>query len=762
MKYPSFRHLSQVAASVSMIIALSACTKNASPVVTPEPTASVISTENLKTNASPINDMVANMRVIRNDKLKSEIDGINILGASTGDASKFLKTSAAIDERVVYQGKFPTSDVDVYTTDAANDTLIVGLPIGDLGEERILGGVITAVSAFDNEDLGNLKLSDFPMTHGKLMIANLDTNAPQLLMVGCLNDCSEVSPRLPLFAFPITAIDSKSNLLMIDISAVGRNLDFMAIADPDGEGTGLKSTGSVAKSFDYSSQTIVFDIESKMTAADPENNPLPDTTITVRWYLKSSSAFDSAFTPRKATEGVGFFMSDTAKDPNIKRWSLARYGDAGIKYYLKHIPTEWQPAFASAFDEWNEKFQATFGRKIFDYEFIPEGDARNDLLVTGDIRYNIVEWDLNNLATYGGLGPCESNEYTGETISSNVLIQGPTIMKLYTDWYKVSDQVKDLQARGKTAEAATLLRDFSHDADASVKAAEKSRLTLGKNKSFKIHSQLPEIADPYAQRNDFDELPPNVDFKTYMYGYFHDMLTHELGHNLGLRHNFRGNMGATDTGVKGSTSRSVMEYLGRRYRYLDGVGEYDVMALQYGYTGVKPTHTDWFCTDEDKWSPKSTKSAECSADDATSDPFNFFEWRLTRALDYLTARGESYAPVWAPTDMARELGIALNGMLSYASANDASAAAWTNFFSKPARPADSKGLTTFVVARLKQQLCDPNLDLVIAGKYDPAAQALTKKQIEALREIAINLFSKNGVDLGFDISCAPATAVATK
>ena len=257
-----------------------------------------------------------------------------------------------------------------------------------------------------------------------------------------------------------------------------------------------------------------------------------------------------------------------------------------------------------------------------------------------------------------------------------------------------------------------------------------------------------------AQRNDFEDLPPNVDFKTYMNGYFHDMLTHELGHNLGLRHNFRGNMGATDTGVKGSTSRSVMEYLGRPYRYLDGVGEYDVMALQYGYGNVKPAHLDWFCTDENAWNADdATTSPECTIDDATSDPFTYFEFRLAKTLDRISARGQAYAPVWKIDDMASQLGAASKGLLSYALISDQNSTL-TNFNGKVGRPTDVKSMKPFVVARVKQQLCDPNLDLVIAGKYDTASQNLTRENIKLLREKILSNFQKAGIDLGFDVNCS--------
>ena len=724
---------------------------------------SIVNDRNIVTNGAAADRMVEGYRVVRRDVLQAQIQseaqarsGVQgLLSASNGAASAFLKKSSAL-AKDIYEGtaSLPSAASASTTASApAQDSLILGLPFGILGDERVFGGVITQVSNHDDENLGNLKLSDFPMIHGRLFVSGLDGNSPQVVFVGCVNDCSETTQRVPLIGFPIVAVDADQKLLMIDLSAVGSDLDLISMMDPDGSATGLKSVSTVAKSFDFSLQTLVFDVESKLTAVDPANHPMPDMTLTVRWYLNTSAAFDPSFVSRSAIPGVGFFMTSHAATPKITRFSLARFGDQGIKYYIKNVPAEWQPAFASAFDEWNETFQKLFGRKIFDYEFIAQDDPRNALLVTGDIRYNIVEWDLTNKASYGGLGPSFANQYTGEHLAADVLIQGPTIIQLYSDWFKLADQVKVLQAQNRNAEADALLKRFSSQADAGIVKTAKHSLKLG-TQSFTIRSELAGLEDPHAERNDFDELPPNVDFKSYMNGYFHDMLTHELGHNLGLRHNFRGNLGATDTGEPGSTSRSVMEYLGRGFRYLDHVGEYDRMAIRYGYGNIKPDHLDWFCTDEDAFDPSNpATSPECSADDATQDPYAFFEQRLAKAIDYLTARGRADAPEWTQADLTNELGVALKGLMSYAILTPGNAASLTNFFGKDERPSDQAGVKEFVVARVRQQLCDPSLDQVIASKLDAAAQAKTRTNLEKLRETALNLFQSQGIALGFDVDC---------
>src|SRR5690606_14843403 len=99
-------------------------------------------------------------------------------------------------------------------------------------------------------------------------------------------------------------------------------------------------------------------------------------------------------------------------------------GTAPVKYYIKNVPNEFKKTFSKAMDAWNIEFKKTIGKDLLSYEFVDANDPRAELLIPGDIRYNIIEWDLVNKAGYGGLGPSIANQYTGETLSANVLIQG--------------------------------------------------------------------------------------------------------------------------------------------------------------------------------------------------------------------------------------------------------------------------------------------------------------------------------------------------
>jgi hypothetical protein len=309
---------------------------------------------------------------------------------------------------------------------------------------------------------------------------------------------------------------------------------------------------------------------------------------------------------------------------------------------------------------------------------------------------------------------------------------------LYSQWFKTSAQAADLKAQGQTAQAEALMRDYFKSVQQlqAKRSAVTYKVKLGKDLEF---SRQAGLEDPLAQRNDFDEIPAGYTYETYMPGYFIDMLTHELGHNMGLRHNFRGNLGATSDTALGGTSRSIMEYLGRTYRQVDRLGQYDLMAIQYGYTGKAPEHTDWYCTDEDVASPdQPDNSAECSRDDATADPYSYFENRLAHAVTLLTNPGSKDAPVWSIDDMNAELTSTVAGLLFYASTNDGNVSKLTNFVSQSGRPKDAKGIKDYVLSRLASQICTGHENSIME-KADDASKKKVTDNLTALKAKVVEL-----------------------
>ncbi|MBY0370442.1 zinc-dependent metalloprotease [bacterium] len=638
-------------------------------------------------------------------------------------------------------------------------SLVLGFPVGLLGENYVFGGVITKVSDAGSETLGQLKLTDLPPIPVTPIVAKASSGDYLFALLGCTHDCKEGSEQEVLATLPVVGIDTKSDAVLVDIASLGDELNLVQMLDPKGDFTQLKTKTNATVAFDYSYSTLVFDVE---TAMEPlAGTAASDTVFTVRWYLRLMSTFDPSFVSRPAAPGVGFFMTERSSNSVIQRFPLPRNIAGGetprVHYYVKGVPAEYQPAFSKAFDAWNAQFVALLGKKLLSYEFVDPSDARYNALVPGDIRYNIVEWDTANKAPYGGLGPSIANQFSGEILSANVLIQGPTIVALYTKWFEASTRAIALREAGDSFAADALMQATAQEiasAQREHKSASDLRLSLGKI-PFRVVSRLPSYQDPLFQRDDFEEIPAGFDYATYMDGYFQDMVAHELGHNLGLRHNFRGNLGATSDDVPGGVSASIMEYLGRGYRHLSRIGVYDTMAISYGYSGIRPARQGMFCTDEQVGGEDNPKgSAECSRDDATADPFAYFEKRLTKSIGLLTAAGTADAPAWKVDDMERELSATITGLGLYATSAATTSTGWTQFSNRGGRPNNAALIPAYVMARLEAHLCDRSLNATVRLKRDRAAKQATQANIQALRVKAKDLLGKLGIATTA-VSCLP-------
>lgn len=635
------------------------------------------------------------------------------------------------------------------------ESLVLGYPLDQLNKESVFGGVITKVSNKTDTNLGGLKLANLTTLHVKANLIKDPSGALFFALMGCPVNCTQSSQDEMLIAFPVIGVNDTKKLVYIDLAQVGKEMDIIGFLGA-AEFFKLEHVHSNTTGFDFSDGNLVFDVESlyRITGQMEEDPSIPkdvakpqdtQSLMTTRYYIKLNPKVNPDFVPRSQRDEVGFFTTERAEQTKITRFDV-RAGKT-VKYYIKYVPLEYQSSFKKAFDAWNKTFQGKFGYPIFTYQFVNKGDPLGEELVTGDIRYNVLEWDLNNLAGYGGLGPSIANQYTGENINANVLIQGPHVVELYKEWFGVSKDIQLLTDAGDINSANQLKFNLQQKFDDSLKESIiKHKITLGNKLSFQIPAEDPSYQDSVAKL-EFEQVPAGYTYERYMDGYFLDMVAHELGHNIGLRHNFVGNLGSTDQMTVGSVSRSIMEYLGRGYRYLDQIGPYDFMAINYGYNGVTPTEKTWFCTDENVPSDQNPMgSAECSRDDATSDPFSFFESRLARAINLVVNRGSPSAPIWTQDDISKAFNEAVNGLGLYAATAPFSAKQWTNFFGKLDRPEKPEIVPAYAAKKLDALLCDPTLKNAVLEKTTEAAKQKTTENIQRFQtEASKKLLKFNGV-----------------
>ena len=285
------------------------------------------------------------------------------------------------------------------------------------------------------------------------VVLKMAADEKSVQFMGCTTTCTETTLPAALYSIPL--VNQDNDYVYLDLATFGKTLDINDVA----EGGLIDRRGeSKVLGFDFSTSTLVFDVKTDFVDAEEKSYD-----VVVRYYLKSGSGFNPAFVPRLNTEGVGFFTSYRTPEQLIHRFSLTAKGEkALIKYYIKAVPKEYQKAFADALEDWNTNLKPMLNQTFLEYEFIDATDSKFEQIVAGDPRFNVIEWDTKNLASYGGLGPHIANEQTGETISGITLIQGPKIVELYKTWWHISAVIDQLKSQGQMAKASAVKKDFEN------------------------------------------------------------------------------------------------------------------------------------------------------------------------------------------------------------------------------------------------------------------------------------------------------------
>ena len=190
--------------------------------------------------------------------------------------------------------------------------------------------------------------------------------------------------------------------------------------------------------------------------------------------------------------------------------------------------------------------------------------------------------------------------------------------------------------------------EFSDDAAASLKAKLKDvrkplRMTWGGFEGEPLcELALPPLradADTRHGKLHAAALDAQLTKKQKVEQYLTSVILHEVGHTLGLRHNFAGSL-VFDGTPASPRSSSVMEYVyDLDAIYMNTPGTYDVQAVRYLYGLDQALPTDPFCTDE-----ATEADPYCNRYDRYSDPLGrFFGPTFQRVQELLLAGVRSFS-----------------------------------------------------------------------------------------------------------------------
>lgn len=317
-------------------------------------------------------------------------------------------------------------------------------------------------------------------------------------------------------------------------------------------------------------------------------------------------------TPRRADARVGHFTtnvqdftSDLTRTPKQRfanRWRLEKKDPAAalsepvkpITYWLdKTIPVAYRGAITEGILEWNKAFE----RIGFKNAIVVRQQADDAEFDTLDLGVASVRWMTNAQPSFGAIGPSHMDPRTGEILDADIGFES-------------------LSSRSLRATRAQVLgRGFTADWGSLLQAADAVREGLLPGAAFAGHvhgeaclhgdhaaEQMSYALDVLEARGELD--PSSPDVQQFVLDYLKDVTMHEVGHTLGLRHNFRSSRVYTEQQLSdeaftraNSLAGSVMEYApinlprpgqkgGTAWQL--ALGPYDFWAIEYAYKPLDP------------------------------------------------------------------------------------------------------------------------------------------------------------------------------
>ncbi len=307
---------------------------------------------------------------------------------------------------------------------------------------------------------------------------------------------------------------------------------------------------------------------------------------------------------RKSDARVGYFTSnlndftdDLARTPRVRhvnRWRLEKKDPSAalsdpvkpITFWLdRSIPEKYRGPITAGVLEWNKAFEKIGFTGAMRVEVQPE-NADFDTL---DFGRASIRWMTNANPSFGAIGPSHVDPRSGEILDADIGVESLSSRNLRA----FRSQILTGAAGASGPDAGPdftprALRDFAACTYAD-QAAE----------------QLGYALDVLEARGDID--PDSPEAEKFVHDYLKDMTMHEVGHTLGLRHNFRSSRIYTEqqlsdpafTAANGLTG-SVMEYApinlaapgvpreAQATPFNATLGPYDYWAIEYAYKPIAP------------------------------------------------------------------------------------------------------------------------------------------------------------------------------
>lgn len=427
-----------------------------------------------------------------------------------------------------------------------------------------------------------------------------------------------------LYALPIKSIDPETKSILVDLKdlLLGEE-DLAGLAQLFGNFYSVDGNKSYFESSKVFPGNMEIQVVYGFTALPGRRPPyiasLPDSrafNLAVHYSIAEIPA-NNGYVPRLADDRIGYFLTaykdisdNTSKEGFVRyihRWHLEPSDPNAtlsppkepIVFWIENtVPAEYRNAIRAGVLSWNKAFESAGFQDAIQVQQMGDRATWDP----EDIRYNVIRWSSTAGGGANGIGPVQVNPLTGEILASDIVINADVVRRK-VEQYENLTGLNQMEAIASicpeelvlplTSETEPEAESFLSILLANQPADRTQEICF--NAGAQEQLEMGNLAISLLQNT----VPSPEQRAEYINQYLHSLVAHEIGHGLGLRHNFHGSTllkpeelhNREITRTKGLVS-SVMDYAGVNLAP-DGVqqgdyfplvvGPYDRWAIAYGY-----------------------------------------------------------------------------------------------------------------------------------------------------------------------------------